>query len=195
MSDRNATGCAPTGIAVFGSSEPRSGEPLYETALQLGRLLAQSGHVVITGGYGGVMEAASRGAREGGGRAIGVTCEIFGSRRPNEYLSEIRPTADLHERTRQLIELARGFIVLDGKAGTLAELALLWALDRAGCLHGRPVVLLGNSFGELLQQLERSGMLEREQVEITLIARSPEHAVQLLGPSPSGQVEAAGEPR
>ena len=59
-------------IAVFGSSEPSDGDPLYERAQRLGHRLAKAGFGVITGGYGGVMEAASRGAYEAGGKSIGV---------------------------------------------------------------------------------------------------------------------------
>jgi uncharacterized protein (TIGR00730 family) len=174
----------PAGIAVFGSSEPVEGDPLYERAFQLGRSLAEQGHVVVTGGYGGVMEAASRGAHEAGGKTIGVTCRTFASRQPNPYLSEVRESDDLHDRTRALIGLARGFVILPGKAGTLAELSFLWALDRAGCLGPRPVVLLGDSFGAVLDQLGRSEMLDREQIEITRIATSPQEVLDLLGCAP-----------
>ena len=76
-------------IAVFGSSEPREGEPSYEQARLLGRLLAQRGYAVINGGYGGVMEAVSRGASEAGGLAIGVACDVFAGRRPNRYLGRV----------------------------------------------------------------------------------------------------------
>jgi len=167
-------------VAVFGSSEPRPAEPGYEVARELGALLARSGYTVITGGYGGVMEAASRGAREAGGRAIGVVCTIFDGRRPNDWLSEVIVSSDLHERTRLLIQRACGFVVLPGKAGTLAELAQLWALDRAGCLEARAVVLLGDSWKPVLDLLERDGMLEPSQVKLTRLARSPEEALTLL---------------
>jgi uncharacterized protein (TIGR00730 family) len=168
------------GIAVFGSSEPLPGEPLYETARELGRLLALRGQPVVTGGYGGVMEAASRGARSAGGRAVGVTCRIFGSRAANAYVSDMRESDDLFDRTRELVRLARGFVVLEGKAGTLAELGSLWALDRAGCLGRRPVILLGMRFATLLEQLERIDLLDREQIELSRLAETPQEAVRLL---------------
>lgn len=170
----------PVRVAVFGSSEPRAGDPLYEQAYEVGRLLAAAGHAVITGGYGGVMEAASRGARDAGGRAVGVTCSIFAGRSPNPFLSEALSTEDLHQRQRVLIEQAQGFIVLRGGAGTLAELAMLWALHRVGGLEARPVVLLGDPWPGFLEQLSRSGMLEPPELEATRLARSPEEAVRLL---------------
>jgi uncharacterized protein (TIGR00730 family) len=169
-----------TPIAVFGSSEPVPGEPAYELAERVGSLLGGAGYPVVTGGYGGVMEAASRGATAAGGRAIGVTCATFEDRAPNVYLTEVHEGADLHDRTRQLIDLARGFVVLEGKAGTLAELAFLWALQRAGCLGTRPVVLLGDSYRNLLAVLERSVILEPEQLKSTRLASSPEEVLRMI---------------
>lgn len=168
-------------IAVFGSSEPREGDPLYDQARRLGALLAGAGRAVVTGGYGGVMEAASRGAVEAGGHAVGVTCDIFRARRPNRFLSEVVRSADLHERTRLLIERSAGFVVLPGKAGTLAELGLLWALHRAGCLDGRPVILLGASWKAFLAHLKQARMLEPDQLEMTRVVNTPEEALEVLG--------------
>ena len=167
-------------IAVFGSSEPVEQEPAYELARELGRLLAGAGFGVVTGGYGGVMEAASRGAREAGGSTTGVICEIFEGRAPNRWLTALAPTPDLHERTRVLIERADGFVVLPGKAGTLAELSMLWALMRAGCLGRRSVVLLGAGLRSLLDHLRSEGMLESGQTDRTHWAATPEAALRVL---------------
>jgi len=174
-------GATERGVAVFGSSEPRPGEAIYEQARTLGRLLAESGHVVVTGAYGGVMEAASRGAVEAGGAALGVTCAVFAERRPNRWVGTRLDAADLHERTRLLVERSLGFVVLEGKAGTLFELAALWALDRAGCLGRRPVVLLGRGWRELLRHLEEQRMLDRPQLELGTVVETPREAVRVLG--------------
>jgi uncharacterized protein (TIGR00730 family) len=170
----------PKTIAVFGSSEPQAGSAAYETAYRLGSLLAAARYPLVTGGYAGVMEAASHGAREAGGTTIGIACAIFGDRRPNPHLDEVVIAADLYERTRELIERAAGYVVLPGKSGTLAELALLWALDRAGCLKGRPVVLLGSDWQPLIDLLRRSDMLESSQLHNTHITGTPAEAVELL---------------
>jgi uncharacterized protein (TIGR00730 family) len=164
-------------VAVFGSSEPRPGEPAYALARRVGELLARAGYGVITGAYGGVMEAASRGAREAGGRTVGVPCAIFAGRSPNAFLDETIASRDLYDRSRELIERARAYVVLPGRAGTLSELTLLWALNRAGCLDRRPVVLLGDAWGPLLDLLDRSRMLEDGQKRVTSVAASPEEAV------------------
>jgi len=165
------------GIAVFGSSEPPPGDPEYDRARRIGSLLAREGVPVVCGGYGGVMEGASRGAREAGGTAIGVGCALFASRRPNPYLSEFIEEPDLPARTARLVALARGFIILPGKSGTLAEVAYLWALRRAGLAKGKPVVLLGDPWPDVLDRLAAAGVLEADSLRETVLARNENEAV------------------
>ena len=167
-------------IAVFGSSEPRQGDRAYDEAVDMGAKLAQAGYAVLTGGYGGVMEGASRGARDAGGSTIGVTCALFDHRAPNAWLDETVPTPNLHDRTRELIERAAGFVVLPGKAGTLAELSFLWALHRAGSLGERPVILLGSPWPRLLQYLLEGGLLDRPEYAMAHLASTPEQALVAL---------------
>jgi uncharacterized protein (TIGR00730 family) len=167
-------------VAVFGSSEPAPADPLYRQAFEVGAYVARAGGVVVTGGYGGVMEAASRGAHEAGGRTLGITCRIFSHREPNSWLAEARMAEDLHDRQRGLIDAAQGYIVLRGRAGTLAEVALLWALQRTGCLGQRPVILLGARWERLLQLLAQDGILEDEQLRATYVASTPHEAVATL---------------
>jgi uncharacterized protein (TIGR00730 family) len=166
-------------VAVFGSSEPAAGDPLYELARDLGSRLAAAGYEVVTGGYGGVMEGASRGAHEAGGATHGVTCRIFAERAPNAFLTRTSETADLFARTAALME-ADGFVVLHGRSGTLAELTWLWALSRAGSLGRRPVVLLGAWWGSFLRELVRLRMIEDGELSITRVADSPGDAVEAL---------------
>jgi uncharacterized protein (TIGR00730 family) len=165
-------------VAVFGSGDPAEGEPLYEEAREVGRLLARAGFLVVNGGYGGVMEASSRGAREGGGRSLGVTTSAFTRGGGNAFLSEERREPDLFLRTRRLIELSDAYIILRGKSGTLAELMLLWALNRGGILTSTRIVLLGEFWEELLDSLRGQDVIESNQMEITRMARTPEQAVE-----------------
>ena len=171
---------APRLVAVFGSADPPAGDPLYELARRVGQRLAAAGYGVLTGGYGGVMEGASRGASEAGGIAVGVTCASFSGRTPNRFLTETRETPDLVTRTGVLIDAACGYIVLHGKSGTLAELTLVWALHRAGSLGPRPVVLLGDAWRPFLHHLVRGAMIESDQLAITRVADGSEDAVAEL---------------
>lgn len=174
-------------IAVFGSSEPADGEADYARAREVGRLLAGAGARVVSGGYAGVMEAASRGAREAGGSALGVTCSLFTDREPNRWLTDRREGRDLYERTRLLIDLSDAFIILPGKSGTIAELAFLWALDRARLLGEKPLVLCGPRWAGIIGALETAGALEPEQRRITGLAGDPEEAVSQIARRLAGE--------
>ncbi len=137
-------------VTVFGSSRIGPGDPHWEAAERCGRLLAAAGFAVATGGYGGAMEAVSRGARLAGGHVIGVTAPaVFPGRAgANSHVAEERPAATLTERLRGLIDPAVGYIVLPGSIGTLTELMVAWNANYVGA--GRPLVAVGTVWGELL---------------------------------------------
>lgn len=164
---------ASRSVAVFGSSEPLPGDPLYEEGREVGRLLAGDGWRIVTGGYGGVMEAASRGAREAQGSVLGVATPIFHGRRTNPYLTQILTVPDLQDRMRALVEIADAYVVLWGKSGTLAEAALVWALLRAGSLAPRPVLMLGARWERLIAHLCDSGMLQGVDLRCTQVVATP----------------------
>jgi predicted Rossmann-fold nucleotide-binding protein len=117
---------------------------------------------------------------EAGGRTLGVACDIFDKRAPNSYLTTIRRTRDLHQRQRELIDHAEGFVILEGQTGTLSELALLWALHRAGCLERRPVVLLGGNWKDILIYLERNRILGAPQMKISEVVETARAVLDVL---------------
>lgn len=166
------------GLAVFGSSAASPGETIYSLAQEVGRAVARRGLPVITGGYGGVMEAACRGAMEAGGEAIGVTCRIFRGRTPNRFVTTEIEEEDLLSRTGRLFALARGFVVLAGGAGTLGELAMLWAHAAKRLLPGH-IVILDPYWFDWARKLGDDGRLARECLDVTLPAAGPEDAVRL----------------
>ncbi len=170
-------------VAVFGSSEPTEGDPLYQTAYELGKLCAEQGFHVCTGGYGGVMEAASKGARERGSDAIGVTVNMFDWRNPNRYVSIHYHENDLYKRTKKLIEVSDAFVILPGKSGTLSELTFLWALHRAGVLGKKPIVLLGDVWTGFMKSLADRNLIEKQEFEATKIAKNPHEAVEEIAKS------------
>lgn len=167
---------AERGIAVFGASDAEAGSSAFEDALAVGRAAGRRGVPIVTGGYGGVMLAASRGVREAGGEAVGVTCGAFSWRQPNRFLSLEIEEPDLFSRTARIFALSRGFVILAGGAGTLAELAMLWAHARLGSLPG-PIVLLDAGWATLMEELARQGRLEPRCLAATRRARSAEEAV------------------
>ena len=142
-----------TSVTIFGGSrvEPDSDE--YLAAQQLGRALAARGFSVVTGGYNGVMEAVSRGAKESGGHVIGVTVDVIArnfERLPNAFVDQEVRTAALLERIDKLVELGAAYVVLPGGAGTLAELGIVWNLALLGALQNKPLIVVGRGWERVL---------------------------------------------
>lgn len=145
-------------VAVFGASAPVPGDRLYTSGVTCGRLLAEAGLDVVTGGYGGLMEAVSRGARDAGGHVIGVTAPpVFPGRdQANEWVTEERRAESLTERIHELTDLADAVIVLDGSIGTLTELMVAWNLAFVARFHGGdplPIVTVGERWHEVIGYL------------------------------------------
>lgn len=126
-------------VAIFGSARCLPSSPEYRQAVALGGLLASAGHVVCNGGYGGIMEATARGAREGGGSTIGVTVETF-SRRPNTWIEREIKMPTLASRLLRLVELGEAYVILRGGTGTLLEFAAVWEFINKKQMPRKPVV-------------------------------------------------------
>ncbi len=168
-------------VAVFGSSTIREPGPQYDEARALGRLLGAGGADVITGGYGGAMEACSRGAREGGAHVIGVTVELFERRGPaNRWVEERVHTPDLFERLRHITTRADAFIAVSGSVGTLTEVLLTWNLLLAGARPDAPLVLLGRPWRAWLEAQRAPDLVLPELFRYVRVADTPEEAVRLV---------------
>jgi len=172
-------------ITVFGSSKPQPGQPAYENALRLGRLIAEGGHTVLTGGYMGTMEAVSRGAAEAGGHVIGVTCEQIERWRkngPNRWVKEEWRTQTLLERIQRLIYGCDAAIALPGGAGTLAETTLYWNLLVIQALPPRPLVLVGEEWKTIFETIryEMAEMANPADWDKLLFARDVDEAYQFV---------------
>jgi len=139
-------------ITVFGSSRPEEGHADYAEAVELGKALAQAGFAVCTGGYGGVMEGVSRGAREAGGRVLAVTSSFFRSR-ANRWVDEEITMATWQERLFELVRLGDGYVACKGGTGTLVELAVVWEMLNKKAMEHRPFVVLGNFWQPILERV------------------------------------------
>lgn len=142
-------------IAVFGSSAITPDTPPYRQGVELGRLLATRGFTVATGGYGGAMEAVSRGAAEAGGHVIGVTAAAVFPDRPghNAWVTAEIQARSISDRIHRLIDLADGYVALPGSLGTFTELMVAWN-DRyiapAANARQKPLVVVGDSWVRLV---------------------------------------------
>ncbi len=136
-------------VTVFGGASPKPGQPAYEEAQRLGRILAEAGHTVLTGGYMGTMEAVSRGAAEAGGHTIGVTCEEierWRSSPANPWVKEEWHRNTLADRLTTMMESADALLALPGGPGTLTEICLAWNRLLVNSLSPRPLILIGKGW-------------------------------------------------
>ena len=192
---RNAMPSSRPQIAVFGSSTIRPGEPAWALALDLGRELARSGADVMTGGYGGAMEACSQGAHEAGGHVIGVTVELFEARGPvNRWVKERVHTPRLYARLEHMIERASGFVVLPGSIGTLTELFLAWTLVSVRGRPPAPIVLLGEHWTGFLDALRHPDMVLPRLFDHVEVALDPADAARRALAVASSGAAASGAP-
>ncbi len=139
-------------ITVFGGSKLEADNPKYKDAMRLGRILGEAGHVLLTGGYIGTMEAVSRGAAEVGARVIGVTCdeiERWRPVRPNRWITEERRYPTLIQRIWALIQGCDAAFALPGGVGTLTEISMMWNLLLTRVITPRPLILIGSEWASL----------------------------------------------
>src|SRR6266851_7196291 len=140
-------------VTVFGSSRPREGDAEYDEARELGGALARSGFAVCSGGYGGVMAAVSRGAKEAGGKTYGVTAEFFKTAKLNPWIDvEVRKKT-WEERLFELIRMAHGFVACKGGTGTLVELAVVWEMLNKSVMTRKPFAVLGDFWLPILERV------------------------------------------
>ncbi|MBI4166615.1 MAG: LOG family protein [Acidobacteria bacterium] len=179
-------------ITIFGSSLPGEGSAAYEDARLLGRLLAERGYLVCNGGYGGLMAASARGARESGGHTIGVTCALWPAVANPWIVEEVRAATFL-DRLINLIERGDAYVVLPGGTGTLAELALVWEMMNKSALAqtvgGRKPLLVVTPYWQpvidcLSQESRlnaRGGAQRAPAMEMVTLIERPEDVVKNLG--------------
>jgi uncharacterized protein (TIGR00730 family) len=185
MSDRAIAGASDSRgvISVFGSSRPQPGSAAYEQARTVGRLLADAGFAVATGGYTGTMAAVSDGAASAGGHVIGVGCTQIERFRPgglNQWVVEAIHYETLRERLYHLVVKNDGMIALPGGVGTLSEMALAWSLLQVGEVNRRPLVLLGGIWREAMEAFIDPDFVTADHAQLLRYAKTPEEALSFL---------------
>ncbi len=169
-------------ITVFGGSQAVPDSALYRQARELGRRLAEAGFGVISGGYGGTMEAVSRGAREAGGQTLGITLAAFdrADLRPNAWLTDRHQAENYLARLAELTRRASGFVALRGGIGTLSEVSITLSLLQIGELSPKPVVLLGECWQAYLDTIRQHFLLRPEDLSPVYVAADAAQAAEWL---------------
>ncbi len=179
-------------ISVFGSSAPKPGTEAYENAREVGRLLAEAGFTVATGGYNGTMAGVSQGAAEAGGHVIGVTADKIESFRPikhNQWVTEEIRFVTLHDRLMYLVEENDGIITLPGSVGTLAEMTMAWGLMQVEEMDKRPFSLLGSLWRDTIKTYADSPYMRPEDFGMLHFADTPAQAVAHMEQGSRGEGE------
>ena len=172
-------------VAVFGSARTRPQDPAYTTGRHVGRLLAEAGYAVITGGGPGAMEAANRGAFEARGTSVGLGIELPFEAGLNDYVDLGINFRYFFARKVMFLKYSRGFIVLPGGLGTLDELFEALTLAQTQKVTEFPVVLMGVDYwGGLLDWLRDTvlehGMIGPADLDRLVVTDDPEEAVRAI---------------
>jgi uncharacterized protein (TIGR00730 family) len=173
------------GVTLFGSARVDEDHPAYKAARDVARRFAEVGFAVVTGGGPGVMEAANRGAKEGGGLSVGFNIELPHEQRANPYLDLEVTFRHFYARKTMLVKASEGFVLFPGGFGTLDELFEALTLIQTGKVLNFPVVLFDSAYwGGLLdwfrERLLSAGMISPDDVELLHVTDDPDDAVQTI---------------
>jgi uncharacterized protein (TIGR00730 family) len=158
-------------VALFGSARIPEGSKEYEDARTAGRRFAEAGWCVITGGGPGVMEAANRGCKEGGGLSVGFNIELPHEQHENPYLDISYEFDHFYARKVCFVRPSEGFVIFPGGFGTLDELYEALTLIQTGKIRHFPVVLFDSAYWEPMLEFINSetlahGMISRDDLEL-----------------------------
>lgn len=173
-------------VSIFGSAREKPGSPYYELTVKAARAVGKAGFAVITGGGGGLMEAANRGAFEAGVKSVGLNIELPHEQKPNKYQNLSLHFRYFFCRKVMFLKYAHGFVVMPGGFGTMDEffesLVLIQTLKQAYF----PVVCMGREFWGGLQDWIRKSMLkdnqyiDPEDMNVFYLTDDPEEAAQII---------------
>ena len=151
-------------VSIFGSARVAEDHPAYAEARDVARRLAEAGFAIVTGGGPGVMEAANRGAREGGGVSVGFNIELPHEQHSNPYLDIDVTFSHFYARKTMFVKAAEGFVIFPGGFGTFDELFESLTLIQTGKVLHFPVVLFDSGYWSPMLDWIRSRALAEEMV-------------------------------
>jgi uncharacterized protein (TIGR00730 family) len=172
-------------VSIFGSARVDEESEPYRLARETGRLFAEAGFAVVTGGGPGVMEAANRGCKEGDGLSVGFNIELTHEQGINPYCDIAMTFKHFYARKTMFVKAAEGFVIFPGGFGTLDELFESLTLIQTGKVLNFPVVLFDSDYwGELLDwtrdEVLAGGMISPEDVELLHLTDDPAEAARLI---------------
>lgn len=175
----------PPSVTVFGSARLPEDDPMYNKIVETTRLLAKEGFGIITGGGPGAMEAANKGAREGGGVSVGCNIELPYEQKLNEYVDISVKFHYFFVRKMMFIKYAEAFIIFPGGFGTLDELFEAVTLIQTKKIDNFPIILFDRSYWNGLMEwikntLLATGKISERETQIFKFSDSPEEVVRIV---------------
>ena len=172
-------------VSIFGSSRVVPDDPLYEKARTTARLFAENGFNVITGGGPGLMEAANRGAVEGGAQSVGLNIHLPLEQQPNDYANVVLGFKYFFVRKVMFVKYAQAYVVFPGGFGTLDELFEAVTLIQTDRIKPFPVILVGNDYWTglvkwLRKQLLVTGKISAEDMDLIQLVDEPDEIVAIV---------------
>ena len=174
-------------VTIFGGSKCGETSAEYQQARAVGARLAEAGFTICTGGYLGVMEAASRGAREKGGRVFGIVMNQF-KHEPNRYLTDKVATDHFYDRLQNLITRSVGFVALRGGMGTVTEVSLVWNKLTTGVIGRRPLVLVGECWPSVVEAWTKHLAVSDSDLAFLDFAANADEAAEIIKEKSRGVV-------
>ena len=177
--------CVGNAVSIFGSARTKPKNKYYKLAEKTARLLAESGYSVITGAGGGIMEAANKGAKAGGGKSIGLNILIPLNQKPNRYITDLIEFKYFFCRKVMFAKYSKAFIVCPGGYGTLDEFFEAVSLIQTERVEPFPVILLGKSYWKgmiswLKGTLLKSGAIDKNDLAIFRTTDNPREALKII---------------
>ncbi len=172
-------------VSIFGSARVREGSFAYDEARATAKLFGEAGWAVVTGGGPGVMEAANRGCREGGGLSVGFNIELPHEQGSNAYIDVGLTFHHFYARKTMFVKAAEGFVVFPGGFGTADELFESLTLIQTRKVLNFPVILFGSEYWSPLLDWVRdralpAGTVSPEDLELLTVTDDPGHAVRCV---------------
>lgn len=173
------------GVTIFGSARTGPDDPQYIAAQETARLLAEAGFAILTGAGPGIMEAANKGAKLGGGHSIGCNIELPFEQGANPYVDTLVNFRYFFVRKTMFIKYSNAFVIFPGGFGTLDELFEAVTLIQTGKIHQFPVILFGRHYwAGLIRWLQSRVLVEKKispgDIDLMLVTDDPEEAAQTI---------------
>ena len=172
-------------VAIFGYSDAAQNDQLYKSVIEVSKKLAEVGLTIVDGGGPGVMRAATLGAKQVGGKVIGITwypedLPNFEGRDPKNLFDVEIKTQSYIERTLTLMQQGQAYVVFNGGTGTISEFGMAWGLARIYFGHHKPLILFGKFWENILEAFQKNMLLRPEEFRVFKIVETPDQVLEAI---------------